>query len=96
LGKKDKERIPSPCIDICEDLRGVCIACGRVKKDKKAWKKAKTEAEKLAMIEDTLEKVAAMGTRDLWLREYQRKCIKKGAVLPLALLEKLALEPAGN
>lgn len=85
MGKKDNDRIPSPCIDICKDIRGVCIGCGRVKKDKKAWKKAKTDAERLELIKDTLKKAAAMGTGELWLREYRRKCLRKGADVPLAL-----------
>ena len=96
MGKKDKDRTPSPWIDICEDLRGVCIACGRVKSDKKAWKKATSEAEKLALIEETVEKVAEMGTREFWLREYRRKCLKKGADLVLARLDRIILEASEN
>jgi predicted Fe-S protein YdhL (DUF1289 family) len=81
LGKHKK--VPSPCIDVCEDIRGVCIGCGRTKKDRKAWKKADTGEERLALVETCLEKTGVMGTQQLWLREYRRKCIKKGAVWPL-------------
>jgi len=84
----DKYRkIPSPCIDVCEDIRGICIGCGRTKKDKKAWKKAKTEAEQLALLNDCVEGSARIGTQGLWLREYRLKCLKKGADWPLDTLE---------
>lgn len=86
MGKDHK--IPSPCIDVCEDIRGVCIGCGRTKKDKKAWKKAETEEELLELLRECLEKTAEIGTQQLWLREYRRKCMKKGAAFPL---ERLAL-----
>jgi uncharacterized protein len=61
----------------------VCIGCGRTKKDQKAWKKADSHDERLALVEACLEKTEAMGTQQLWLREYRRKCIKKGAEWPL-------------
>jgi len=96
LGKKhkDKERIPSPCIDICKDIRGACIACGRTKKDKKAWKKAESDGERIALLQECMEKTADIGTQELWLREYRRKCVKKGAAEALRFVdaETLALE----
>jgi predicted Fe-S protein YdhL (DUF1289 family) len=86
LGKKAK--IPSPCIDICKDKGGVCIACGRSKKDEKAWKYAESEKEKLALLRDCLDKTDAIGTRAFWEREYRRKCAKKGLDCPLDWLEE--------
>ena len=81
---KDKDRtVTSPCIDVCEDIRGVCVGCGRTKKEKKAWKKADTLAEKLALIEASAEATAQIGTQPLWLREYRLKCLKKGVEFPL-------------
>jgi predicted Fe-S protein YdhL (DUF1289 family) len=77
LGKKNK--IPSPCIDICKDIRGVCIGCGRTKKDEKAWKKAGSDEERLELLRQCLKKTARIGTQKLWLRQYKRKCLKKGA-----------------
>ncbi|HEY7644178.1 MAG TPA: DUF1289 domain-containing protein [Hyphomicrobiales bacterium] len=85
MGKHKK--VPSPCIDVCEDIRGVCIGCGRTKKDRKAWKKADTDEERLALVEACLEKTEEMGTQQLWLREYRRKCVKKGAAWPLKEVE---------
>lgn len=85
LGKHKK--VPSPCIDVCEDIRGVCIGCGRTKKDRKAWKKADTDEERLPLVEACLEKTEEMGTQQLWLREYRRKCAKKGAAWPLKGVE---------
>jgi uncharacterized protein len=79
---KDK-KVTSPCIDICEDIRGVCVGCGRTKKDKKAWKKADTTAEKLALVESCSLGTAQIGTQALWLREYRVKCLKKGVPFPL-------------
>ncbi|WP_170936979.1 MULTISPECIES: DUF1289 domain-containing protein [Rhodomicrobium] len=80
----DKYRkIPSPCIDVCEDIRGVCIGCGRTKKDQKAWKRADSNEERLEMVRDCVEATARIGTQQLWLREYRRKCMKKGADWPL-------------
>jgi predicted Fe-S protein YdhL (DUF1289 family) len=81
LGKHGK--IPSPCIDVCEDIRGVCIGCGRTKKDQKAWKKAESGAERLALVAACIDATARIGTQTLWLREYRRKCVKKGADCPL-------------
>lgn len=88
MGKKDKEKIPSPCIDICKDIRGVCIGCGRTKSDKKAWKKAESDAERLALVQECLDKTEELGTQELWLREYRRKCVKKGADKPLELIDQ--------
>jgi predicted Fe-S protein YdhL (DUF1289 family) len=79
-------KIPSPCIDICKDKRGVCIACGRTGKDKKAWKKAESAKERLALIEDCLKATGKMGTQAFWLREYERKCRKKGIRSPIGKL----------
>jgi predicted Fe-S protein YdhL (DUF1289 family) len=76
-------KIPSPCIDICEDIHKHCIACGRTKRDKKAWKKADGPEEKLALLRECLEETAEIGTQQLWVREYRRKCIKKGVDCPL-------------
>lgn len=85
MGKHKK--VPSPCIDVCEDIRGVCIGCGRTKKDRKAWKKADTDEERLPLVEACLEKTGEMGTQQFWLREYRRKCAKKGAAWPLKGVE---------
>jgi predicted Fe-S protein YdhL (DUF1289 family) len=90
LGKHNK--IPSPCIDVCEDIRGVCIGCGRTKKDQKAWKKADSRAERLALVTACIEGTARIGTQALWLREYRLKCVKKGADWPLD--EVAGLPPA--
>lgn len=76
------KRIASPCIDVCEEIRGVCIGCGRTKQDQKAWKRADTDAERLALVEACLASTADIGTQALWLREYRRKCLKKGAIWP--------------
>jgi predicted Fe-S protein YdhL (DUF1289 family) len=73
------DRIPSPCIDVCTDIRGVCIGCGRTKKEQKAWKRADSDRERWALLEECLEATAKMGTQEMWLREYRRKCMKKGA-----------------
>jgi predicted Fe-S protein YdhL (DUF1289 family) len=88
------KKIPSPCIDVCEDIRGVCIGCGRTKKEVKAWKKAETGAERLALVEACVEGTAGIGTQALWLREYRLKCVKKGAEWPLAEFDMLASLPA--
>jgi len=37
----------------------------------------------MALVEVCLEKTGEMGTQQLWLREYRRKCVKKGAAWPL-------------
>lgn len=81
MGKKDK--IPSPCIDVCKDRRGACIACGRSDEDKEAWKKADGRKEKLALVLECQRKTEAIGTRAFWEREYRRKCVKKGVICPL-------------
>jgi uncharacterized protein len=60
-----------------------CIACGRSKRDKKAWKKADDREEKLMMLRECLEATAEIGTQQLWIREYRRKCVKKGVDCPL-------------
>jgi predicted Fe-S protein YdhL (DUF1289 family) len=85
LGKHGK--IPSPCIDVCEDIRGVCIGCGRTKKEKKAWKKAETFTDRLTLVGACIESTARIGTQGLWLREYRLKCVKKGADWPFSEAE---------
>lgn len=81
MSKHDK--IPSPCIDICEDLHKVCIACGRTKQEKKAWKKTEDRDEKMDLLRQCLEATKRIGTQELWMREYRRRCEKKGAECPL-------------
>lgn len=76
-------KIPSPCIDVCEDMHKRCIACGRSKKDKKAWKRAEGREEKLMLIKQCLDATKEIGTQELWIREYRRRCMKKGADCPL-------------
>ena len=86
------EKIPSPCIDICKDIRGVCIGCGRTKKEQKAWKRADGNKERMALLQEALEATARIGTQELWLREYRRKCVKKDAEWMLAELDELVPE----
>lgn len=85
LGKKDK--IPSPCVDICKDKRGICIACGRDKRDKDAWKSADGRDEKLQLLAECAARTQALGTRGFWEAEYRRKCRKKGVSCPLDEME---------
>ena len=77
------DKIPSPCIDICKDRHGVCIACGRSDADKRAWKKAETREEKLRLLVKCVGETEAIGTRVFWEREYRRRCRKKGAACAL-------------
>ena len=82
--KVDSEyKIPSPCVDVCEDIHKRCIACGRSKREKKAWKKADGPEEKLELLRNCLQATRAIGTQELWIREYRRKCRKKGVTCPL-------------
>lgn len=90
MSKYDK--IPSPCIDICKDIRDVCVGCGRTKKEQKAWKRADSDKERLALLRDCLETTERMGVQAMWLREYRRKCIKKGAERVLKELDALKVE----
>jgi len=82
LGKKG-DKLPSPCIDICKDKRGVCVGCGRTKKQKKAWKDAGNDAEREALILDCAAAARELGIYDFWAGEYRRKCRKKGRGCPL-------------
>jgi predicted Fe-S protein YdhL (DUF1289 family) len=86
------EKIPSPCIDVCEDIGKRCIACGRSKKDKKAWKKADDREEKLMLLRKCLEMTREIGTQQLWIREYRKRCMKKGAE---CLLDQLMADAEG-
>lgn len=81
MGKKNK--VPSPCVDVCKDRRGVCIACGREERDKDAWKKAESRQEKLVLLAECVARTEAIGTRAFWEAEYRRKCRKKGVPCPL-------------
>lgn len=72
---------------MCARIFAVCVGCGRTKRDKKAWKKADGNGERLALLEACLEKTAALGVQALWLREYRRKCAKKGHPWPLNDIE---------
>ena len=88
MSKKDK--IPSPCIDVCKDKHGRCIGCGRGDKEKDAWKDAETREEKLALIARCLAHTEDIGTRVFWEREYRRRCAKKGAACPLDYMPEAA------
>lgn len=84
MGKKS-DGYPSPCVGICKDRRGICIACGRTKKDKKAWKDAKGDKEQIRLLERCAEKADEIGTREFWEKEYRRRCAKKGVKVPAFL-----------
>ncbi len=80
MGKKDKSgKIPSPCIDICKDKHGRCIACGRDKDDVRSWKHADSSEERLKLLVECIARTEEIGTKAFWEREYRRKCKKKGA-----------------
>lgn len=83
--------MPSPCIDICKDKHGRCIACGRDKDEMKAWKDADTYEEKLELVARCIAHTEEIGTRVFWEREYRRKCRKKGADCPLDELIPVAI-----
>ncbi|MDX2264961.1 MAG: DUF1289 domain-containing protein [Hyphomicrobiales bacterium] len=84
--------MPSPCVGVCKDKRGACIACGRDEDDEKAWKRADDLETKLALLAQCAAKTEEIGTRAFWEREYRRKCAKKGVLCPLdALTTKPAL-----
>jgi hypothetical protein len=86
----ESDKMPSPCIDICKEKRGRCIACGRDDDEIKAWKKAETYEEKLALITRCMQHTTEIGTRVFWEREYRKKCRKKGADCPLDDLAPLS------
>ncbi len=88
------KKVPSPCIDICEDIRGVCVGCGRTKRDKKAWKKADSWAERVALVRACVDNTEKIGTQVLWLREYRLKCVRKGTEWPLGAVGIPVLVPA--
>jgi hypothetical protein len=35
------------------------------------------------LLRDCLEATKEIGTRELWMREYRKRCMKKGAPCPL-------------
>lgn len=82
-----KKKFPSPCVDICKDKRGICIACGRSDRDKDSWKAADGRKAKLELLRECAERTTAIGTRAFWEAEYRRKCLKKGVPCPLDELE---------
>jgi len=86
VGKKG-DKLPSPCIDICKDKRGVCVGCGRTKKHKKAWKDAGSDAVREALILECADAAKLLGIYEFWAGEYRRKCHKKGRECPLDQLE---------
>lgn len=92
MGKK-YEGYPSPCVGICKDKRGVCIACGRTKKDKKAWKSAESDSAQIKLLKRCAAQAEEIGTRDFWQKEYRRKCRKKGVRFP-EFLEAQTLQAA--
>jgi hypothetical protein len=87
-----KDKILKPCIDVCKDVRGRCIACGRSDDDKDAWKDADSREEKLHLLRICMARTEAIGTRAFWEKEYRRKCAKKG--VPCALDELIMPPPA--
>jgi uncharacterized protein len=86
LGKKG-DKLPSPCIDICKDKRGVCVGCGRTRTHKKAWKDAGSDAAREGLILECAEAAKSLGIYEFWAGEYRRKCRKKGRACPLDQLE---------
>lgn len=70
---------PSPCIDVCKyKLEGHCIACGMTKKQKSAFKRLSSGAERASFVVALVAQQAALGRRfDAWRVAYRRKCAKK-------------------
>jgi predicted Fe-S protein YdhL (DUF1289 family) len=81
MGKNDK--IPSPCVDICEYRDSMCVGCGRTKKQKKQWKSADSYEEQLILLRECAQSAQDFGIFGFWEREYRRKCRKKGVPFPL-------------
>jgi len=90
LGKKSK--LPSPCVGICKEKRGVCIACGRDEDDEKAWKRADGLAEKLALLADCSRNTQKLEKRRfLSTRRSARRYHSNAAELPFAKLTRRPL-----
>lgn len=91
MGRRDK--LPSPCIDICKTRRGVCVGCGRTMKQKKAWKDASADADREALILECAQAARDLGIYDFWAGEYRRKCHKKGRACPLDQMAAATAKP---
>lgn len=71
---------PSPCIDVCKyKLEGHCIACGMTKKQKSAFKRLSSGAERAAFVVALVAQQSRLGRSfEAWRIAYRRKCAKKG------------------
>jgi len=87
MGKKDK--IPSPCIDVCKFRRaGHCIGCSMTKAQKKMFKALKKPDHQVAFVDMLVHQQGDMGKYRHWAPAYARKCLKKGVHPPVRGLAK--------
>ena len=79
------KKVPTPCVDVCKfKLKGRCIGCAMTKKQKKKFKALKLRDDKLAFLNELVERQVELGRHDYWKRAYLKKCLKKGIKPPLA------------
>ena len=80
--------IPSPCISVCKFRRegaagNHCIGCSMTEGQKSLFKSLRKKKHQRAFVDMLVHQQTDMGKYGHWMREYAKRCAKKGVASPL-------------
>ncbi|MFD2236638.1 DUF1289 domain-containing protein [Aureimonas populi] len=82
------KKAPSPCIGVCKFRdEGRCLGCQMTRPEKKAFKRLKKKAHKMAFFHELMGRLEARGRLAYWTRMYRRRCERRERPCPLDRLE---------
>ncbi|MEX0385972.1 DUF1289 domain-containing protein [Spiribacter onubensis] len=71
----------NPCTGVCKFQQQVCLSCGRLRVEKKRWKKM-NKAERREVVSQSAVRLAALGDRAIPSKKARRKAKKQAAAVP--------------
>ncbi len=71
----------NPCTGVCKFRDQVCLSCGRLRAEKKRWKKMK-KSERREVVSQSAARLAALGDQAIPSKKARRKAKKQAAAVP--------------
>lgn len=70
----------NPCTGVCKFNDGLCLSCGRLRTEKKRWKRM-DKAERRHVVTQSAARVAALGDQAIPSKKARRKAKKQAAAV---------------
>ena len=77
----DMASASNPCTGVCKFREEVCLSCGRLRSEKKRWKKMK-KSERREVVSQSAARLAALGDQAIPSKKARRKANKRAATQP--------------